>query len=248
MERDEKKDYLIELREKTGLNRKDFAIEFDIPYPTITDWERGNRRIPEYFLKLLDYKIGLESKGNCGKKEADNPLESDVVADEKYDCGFTKGNHWFRYRAAGIILEEDKTLFVTSKSLDYFYTVGGGVHMGETSEECVKREVFEETGVHYELDHLAVIVENFFSGQGGSIDGKDCHCLELYYLMKPTGSLELNGKSINADNEEEILHWIPVSEIQNNNIKPSFLKERFDEIIHSKGTIHIVTDIDRVKC
>ena len=39
MERDEKRDYLVSLRESTGMTRKDFAIEYNIPYPTITDWE-----------------------------------------------------------------------------------------------------------------------------------------------------------------------------------------------------------------
>ena len=32
--------------------------------------------------------------------------------------------------------------------------------MGETSEEAVKREVYEETGIAYEIDHLAVIHES----------------------------------------------------------------------------------------
>ena len=61
MERDEKRDYLISLRESTGMTRKDFAIAYDIPYPTITDWELGHRRVPEYFLRLLAYKIGIEN-------------------------------------------------------------------------------------------------------------------------------------------------------------------------------------------
>lgn len=64
MERDEKRDYLISLRESTGMTRKDFAIEYEIPYPTITDWELGHRRVPEYFLRLLAYKIGLENRKN----------------------------------------------------------------------------------------------------------------------------------------------------------------------------------------
>lgn len=53
MEKDEKMYLLIELRKEEGLNRKEFAKKYDIPYPTITDWEMGNRRIPEYFLRLL---------------------------------------------------------------------------------------------------------------------------------------------------------------------------------------------------
>ena len=35
---------LIELREKTGMNRKEFAEFFQIPYRTMTDWERGERQ------------------------------------------------------------------------------------------------------------------------------------------------------------------------------------------------------------
>ena len=51
MERDEKRDYLVSLRESTGMTRKDFAIEYNIPYPTITDWELGHRRVTEYLLR-----------------------------------------------------------------------------------------------------------------------------------------------------------------------------------------------------
>lgn len=53
MERDEKRDYLVSLRESTGMTRKDFAIEYNIPYPAITDWELGHRRVPEYILRLI---------------------------------------------------------------------------------------------------------------------------------------------------------------------------------------------------
>lgn len=62
MERDEKRDYLVSLRESTGMTRKDFAVEYNIPYPTITDWELGHRRVPEYFLKLLAYRIEIEKE------------------------------------------------------------------------------------------------------------------------------------------------------------------------------------------
>ena len=32
-----------------------------------------------------------------------------------YDCGFTKGNKWFRYRAAAIIIEKDCVLFACNE-------------------------------------------------------------------------------------------------------------------------------------
>ena len=58
-----------------------------------------------------------------------------------YDCGFTKENNWFRYRAAAIIVENDCVLFAGNENEDYFYSIGGGVHMGETAENAVLREV-----------------------------------------------------------------------------------------------------------
>lgn len=80
----------------------------------------------------------------------------------EYDCGFTKENGWFRYRAAAIIIENGCVLFAKNDSNDYYYSIGGGVHIGEKAEEAVLREVYEETGVHYEIDRLAFIHENFF--------------------------------------------------------------------------------------
>ena len=37
-------------------------MKYEIPYPTITDWEMGNRRIPEYLLRLLAYKVRVEKE------------------------------------------------------------------------------------------------------------------------------------------------------------------------------------------
>ena len=44
----------------------------------------------------------------------------------QYDCGFTKDNKWFRYRAAAIIVEEGCVLFAGNELDDYFYSIGGG--------------------------------------------------------------------------------------------------------------------------
>ncbi len=112
-----------------------------------------------------------------------------------YDCGFTKENNWFRYRAGAIIIENECVLFVGNKNEDYLYSVGGGVHMGETAEDAVRREVFEETGVHYEIDRLAVIHENFFNENSGTLKGLNCHEISFYFLMKPRGMQELHSDS-----------------------------------------------------
>lgn len=57
------KERLIELRKQTGMNRKQFAEYFGIPYRTLQDWELGNRQMPDYLLRLMVYKIGIEHMG-----------------------------------------------------------------------------------------------------------------------------------------------------------------------------------------
>lgn len=49
-----------ELRESTGMNRKEFCEYFEIPYRTVTEWERGTRKMPDYVLRLLAYKAKME--------------------------------------------------------------------------------------------------------------------------------------------------------------------------------------------
>lgn len=53
-------DRFTELRESTGMNRKEFAEYLDIPYRTMTEWERGNRIMPNYLYALIEYKIQAE--------------------------------------------------------------------------------------------------------------------------------------------------------------------------------------------
>ena len=50
-----------ELRESTGMNRKEFCEYFQIPYRTVTEWERDTRNAPEYVIRLLEYYIRLEN-------------------------------------------------------------------------------------------------------------------------------------------------------------------------------------------
>lgn len=54
------KDILIELRESTGMTRRQFCDYFGIPYRTLQDWELGNRKMPDYLLHLMTYKVKIE--------------------------------------------------------------------------------------------------------------------------------------------------------------------------------------------
>ena len=55
------KQRLLELRYRTGMNRREFAEYFEIPYRTVQEWELGNRKMPEYLLRLMAYKVRTEN-------------------------------------------------------------------------------------------------------------------------------------------------------------------------------------------
>lgn len=156
-----------------------------------------------------------------------------------YDCGFTVENNWFRYRAAAIIVEDGCVLFVGNPNENYYYSVGGGVHMGEKAEDAVRREVFEETGVHYEIDRLAVIHENFFNENQGTLKGLECHEISFYFLMKPRGTQELHSLSFSHGAREEMI-WIPIDKLGEYKAFPSFMKDYLTR--EHPGVEHIITD------
>ena len=153
------------------------------------------------------------------------------------DCGFTKRNKWFRYRAAAMIIENGHVLFAGNERESYYYSIGGGVHIGESAEEAVKREVLEETGVEYEVERLAFIHENFFDGDG-TLEGRECHEIALYFLMKPRGTQELNSNSY-TQGVKENMYWLPIDKLNEYRAYPTFFREKLKDL---KNEIqHIIT-------
>ena len=150
-------------------------------------------------------------------------------------------NDWFRYRTGAFVEHEGKYLFVKSNFEDYYYMIGGAVHIGETSAECIEREVYEESGIKAKAELFCVICENFFDGKGGNIEGKNCHVLEFYYRMNAEDVSELKKES---DEDEELI-WLSVEEIKKSTIKPAFIPERIEEILATDHTLHIIENRDK---
>ena len=64
---------------------------------------------------------------------------------------------------------------VENDRFDHLYSVGGRIKFGETAEEAVVREVFEETGREMGIDRLGFIHENFFPGDSLKKQGNIVH-------------------------------------------------------------------------
>ena len=48
---------ILQLRKKTGMNRKEFAEFLQIPYRTVEDWEMGKSNCKDYIVRALYYQL-----------------------------------------------------------------------------------------------------------------------------------------------------------------------------------------------
>lgn len=65
----EQKDEIIKLREMINMSRKEFAKNYGIPYSTLTDWELGKKQMPDYVLRLLEYKVRMDALSQKKEEE-----------------------------------------------------------------------------------------------------------------------------------------------------------------------------------
>ncbi len=125
----------------------------------------------------------------------------------------------FTYRAAALIIKDTNLLAVKHKNNPCYYTVGGAVKINETSEEAVIREVYEETGVNFEIDRLVFIQERFYK-----YSGENHHEIVFFYLMKYGTDANILENAYTDQGDNETLHWLPISKLKQINIVPDFLK------------------------
>ena len=144
-----------------------------------------------------------------------------------HNCGFTKENNWFRYRAAAIIVENNCVLFAGNETADYYYSIGGAVHIGEKAEDAVIREVFEETGVKMEIERLDFVHENYFYGDAPSNFGKMIYEISFFFYMKVPSDFSPVCDSFTEDDTKEYLKWITLSDDEK--IYPEFFKTELEK-------------------
>ena len=58
--KDLSREELIKMKEESGMSWRQFAEYFAIPYRTMQDWQLGNRRMPEYLMRLMLYRREIE--------------------------------------------------------------------------------------------------------------------------------------------------------------------------------------------
>lgn len=147
-------------------------------------------------------------------------------------------NGLINIRVGAIILKDGKLLMVGNNRSDYLYSVGGRIKFGETAEQAVIREVFEETGVKMEIDRLGFIHENYFFGDAATNFGKLIYEISFFFYMKAPENFVPKCDSFTEDDSKEYLTWI--SPNAERKIYPAFFKTELQKPMN--GVRHFVTD------
>ncbi len=142
-------------------------------------------------------------------------------------------------RVGAIIMKDGKVLMVGDER-KYLYTVGGRIKFGETAEEAVVREVFEETGVKMEIDRLGFVQENYFYGDATSNFEKLIYEIDYFFYMKVPSDFELSSETFIEDSNTICLKWASLDD----DIKmyPKFFKT---ELKNPKHTVKFFTSDER---
>ena len=141
-------------------------------------------------------------------------------------------------RVGAIILKDGKLLMVGNQRSDYLYSVGGRLKFGETAEQAVVREVYEETGVKMEIDRLGFIHENYFIGDSPAKLGKLIYEISFFFYMKVPNDFLPKCNSFTEDDSKEYLKWISLNDEQK--IYPNFFNAELRN--PQNGVRHFVTD------
>lgn len=141
-------------------------------------------------------------------------------------------------RVGAIILKDGKFLMVGNRRSNYLYSVGGRIKFGETAEQAVVREVFEETGVKMEIERLGFVHENYFHGDAPTNFGKLIYEISFFFYMKVPHNFTLKCNSFTEDNSKEYLEWISPNDERK--IYPAFFRTELQN--PQNDVLHFVTD------
>lgn len=155
------------------------------------------------------------------------------------DLSFTTAEGKFNYRVCALLLQEGKILAVQDERSPYYYLPGGRVQMGETAEQAVMREVWEELGVAVEIQRPLWLNQAFFTED---VDRLFYQKLCLYFLMEPVGPDLLSKGGTFILNEGRHVHrftWLKYERLREEYFYPLFLKE---EIFHLPQELTLRTE------
>lgn len=134
------------------------------------------------------------------------------------DCTFMTAEGKFNLRVGAVITDGRRVLVTEDNRWPWYWTIGGRVRFGETAEAAILREIYEELGVHAEIDRLYSIAQKFFT-----VESTVYHELEFLFLIKPFDISKIDYSAIHCDDENLRLVWLDTAEKPDKQVYPKNL-------------------------
>ena len=153
------------------------------------------------------------------------------------DISFNQEKRKFNYRVCAMIISENRLLAMHDERSPYFYLPGGRVKMGETAEQAVVREIWEELGVTLKIARPLWLNQAFFTED---VDGIRYHELCIYFLMDISNiDLLERGDSftLTEGKHTHTFEWLAFDRLKDEYFYPIFLKKQIFDLPRA-FTIH----------
>lgn len=143
----------------------------------------------------------------------------------------------FSYRAAGLLVINQRILFQRIQNDDYWFLPGGRVEMMEDSHMAIDREIKEEYGWNVNSKKLKIIVENFFK-----LDERDYHEIGMYYTIVVEEPISICDEEFTSLEDNLLSKWIKIEELDKHDIVPPFIrdKNKIKNILLTDTVNHII--------
>ena len=119
-------------------------------------------------------------------------------------------------RVATVITDGDKILIEQGDGVPFAVCPGGRINFGETAENAIVREIYEELGVRSKVVRPLYVHQNFFY-----MDGMRNHELCFFFLLQTDLSACGNPMLLGRDNSSKY-RWVSFDELQNLAFYPIF--------------------------
>lgn len=153
------------------------------------------------------------------------------------DITFPTNEGTFNFRVAAVMIHAGKVLMMQDSDAPYWYLPGGRVHVGETAETALLRELEEEVGICGKILRPLWLAQDFFHEV---VNNEDYHEIGLYYLVdvQDSGLLERGQTFVTREeNQVNTFQWIPLDQLSRLFLRPSFLAQ---EIFHLPEELKII--------
>ena len=151
------------------------------------------------------------------------------------DISFKTPEGCFNYRVCGIITLNKRLLAMQDGVTPYFYLPGGRVHLHETAENAILREIQEEMNIEARIIRPLWLNQAFFTE---AVSGEHFHEVCIYYLLDLPG---IPGENFSIVEKGRInrFEWIPFDELNERYLYPEFIKNKIYDLPKS---FEILTD------